>query len=103
MRRIAGVVLMGAMLLAGPALADNDEDDLFREGDEIEQVIPPVVVNGQVDPNAAEPLDLDRIEITTLTPADRFMNATTPLVVALMFGSVGLVVYTLATQGKRDS
>ena len=103
MRRIAGVVLMGAMLLAGPALADNDEDDLFRESDEIEQVIPPVVVNGQVDPNAAEPLDLDRIEITTLTPADRFMNATTPLVVALMFGSVGLVVYTLATQGKGDS
>ena len=103
MRRIAGVVLMGAMLLAGPALADNDEDDLFREGDGIEQGIPPVVVNGQVDPNAAEPLDLDRIEITTLTPADRFMNATTPLVVALMFGSVGLVVYTLATQGKRDS
>ncbi len=103
MRKIAGVVLMGAMLLAGPALADDHEDDLFREGDEIEQVIPPVVVNGQVDPNAAEPLNLDEIQITTMTPADRFMNATTPLVVALMFGSVGLVVYTLATQGRGDS
>ena len=103
LRRIVGVVLMGAMLLAGPALADDHEDDLFREGDEIEQVIPPVVVNGQVDPNAAEPLNLDEIQITTMTPADRFMNATTPLVVALMFGSVGLVVYTLATQGRGDS
>ena len=102
MRRIAGVALMGALFLAPPAMAD-EEDDLFREGDEIEQVIPPVIVNGQVDPNAAEPLNLEEIEITTLTPADRFMNATTPLVVALMFGSVGLVVYTLATQGRGDS
>jgi hypothetical protein len=103
LRRIAGVVLMGAMLLAGPAFAEDDRDDFYREGDEIEQVIPPVVVNGQVDPNAAEPLNLDEIQITTITPADRFMNATTPLVVALMFGSVGLVVYTLATQGRGDS
>ena len=100
-RSLSGAVLLGSLMLAGPALAD--EDDLSRDGNEIEQVIPPVVVNGQVDPNAAEPLDLDRIEITTLTPADRFMNATTPLVVALMFGSVGLVVYTLATQGRGDS
>jgi hypothetical protein len=94
---------MGALLFVSPAAADEHEDELFREGDEIEQVIPPVIVSGQVDPNAAEPLNLQEIEITTLTPADRFMNATTPLVVALMFGSVGLVVYTLATQGKGDS
>jgi hypothetical protein len=103
LRRIAGVALMGALFLASPAAADEHEEELFREDDEIEQVIPPVIVNGQVDPNAAEPLNLQEIEITTLTPADRFMNATTPLVVALMFGSVGLVVYTLATQGKGDS
>lgn len=103
MRRIAGVALMGALFFVSPAAADEHEDELFREGDEIEQVIPPVIVNGQVDPNAAEPLNLQEIEITTLTPADRFMNATTPLVVALMFGSVGLVVYTLASQGKGDS
>lgn len=102
MRRIAGVALMGALFFASPAMAD-EQDELSREGDEIEQVIPPVIVNGQVDPSAAEPLNLEEIEITTLTPADRFMNATTPLVVALMFGSVGLVVYTLATQGKGDS
>jgi hypothetical protein len=82
---------MGALFFVSPAAADEHEDELFREGDEIEQVIPPVIVNGQ------------EIEITTLTPADRFMNATTPLVVALMFGSVGLVVYTLASQGKGDS
>ena len=103
MKKLAGAALLGAMLLASPAVADDGEDELYRDDDQIEQVIPPVVVNGQVDPNAAEPLNLEEIQITTQTPADQFMTATTPLVVALMFGSVGLVVYTLSRQGRTDS
>ena len=52
---------------------------------------------------ATEPLDLAEIQITTKTPADEFITATTPLLVALMLGSVGLVVFTLVSQSKKDA
>jgi hypothetical protein len=74
-----------------------------RKSDETEQVIPPTMVDGQIDPIGAEPLNLSEIEVTTKTPADEFISATTPLLVALMLGSVGLVVFTLQSQSKRES
>jgi hypothetical protein len=48
-----------------------------------------------------EPIDFSRVEITTLTPADKFVNATTPLVMALAMGSVALVGYSLM-QGVKE-
>ena len=77
---------------ATPAFADDEKD----------RAIPPAEVGTMIDPHAKEPIDVSEIEITTLTPADRFVNATTPLVVALGLGSVALVIYTLA-QGAKES
>ncbi|MEN9872452.1 MAG: hypothetical protein RL450_387 [Actinomycetota bacterium] len=71
------------------------------EGDR-ESVIPPAEVGTMIDPHAQDPIDLSKIEISTLTPADKFVNATTPLVAALGLGSVALVIYTLA-QGAKES
>lgn len=98
MRRL-GAILLVLFALSTPAQAN---DELPMDDAEQTQVIPHAVVKNQVDPKAAEPIDMTRVEITTMTPADQFAAATTPLVVALMFGSVGLVVYTLASQGKQD-
>ena len=78
-------------------------DELDNLSDETEQVIPPAIVDGQVDPTATEPLNLSEIEVTTKTPADEFITATTPLLVALMLGSVGLVIFTLVSQSKKDT
>ncbi|MFY8027469.1 MAG: hypothetical protein ACOVMF_06035 [Aquiluna sp.] len=78
-------------------------DELDNRSDETEQVIPPAIVDGQVDPTATEPLNLSEIEVTTKTPADEFISATTPLLVALMLGSVGLVIFTLVSQSKKDA
>jgi hypothetical protein len=85
--------------LISPSYADEMDN---RSG-ETEQVIPPAIVDGQVDPTATEPLDLSVIEVTTKTPADEFITATTPLLVALMLGSVGLVIFTLVSQSKKDA
>ena len=97
MKKLAALALV-FLALSAPA---NAEDE-FQGGDEQTQVIPPAVVENQTNPKASKPIDLNEVEITTMTPADEFAAATTPLVVALMFGSVGLVVYTLATQGRQD-
>lgn len=97
MKRLAAIAL-ALFAFSTPAMAD----DLPMDGSEDTQVIPHTVVKNQVDPKAAEPIDMSKVEITTMTPADHFAAATTPLVVALMFGSVGLVVYTLASQGNKD-
>lgn len=92
------VKLVALLLLALPfiggtaAMADEEKD----------RAIPPAEVGTMIDPHSNEPIDLEEIEITTLTPADRFVNATTPLVVALGLGSVALVIYTLA-QGAKES
>ncbi|MEK9907522.1 MAG: hypothetical protein VW500_00335 [Aquiluna sp.] len=101
MKKLASCLLALALLGAAPAFADDDE--LERDDDEIEQVIPPAKVEGQVDQSGAEPLDISRIEVTTETPADQFLNATTPLYVALFLGTIGLVVVTLVTQGRGNS
>jgi len=98
LRKLALLTLAFSALIS-PSYAD----DLDNRSDETEQVIPPAIVDGQVDPSATEPLDLSEIEVTTQTPADEFITATTPLLVALMFGSVGLVIFTLVSQSRRDA
>jgi hypothetical protein len=96
-RKLAAI-LLAFTFLACPALAN----ELDTSSDDTEQVIPPAVVDNQV-PTATNPLNLDEIEITTKTPADEFITATTPLLLALMLGSVGLVVYTILSQSGRES
>ncbi|MFM1784803.1 MAG: hypothetical protein RLZZ579_1080 [Actinomycetota bacterium] len=96
MRKLAALTLLFSAFVS-PANAN----DLENNGEETEQVIPPAIVYGQVNPT--EPLDLSEIEITTKTPADEFISATTPLLVALMLGSVGLVVFTLVSQSRKES
>lgn len=98
MRKLALFTLAFSALLA-PAAAD----ELDNRSNETEQVIPPAIVDGQVDPIATKPIDLSEIEVTTKTPADEFITATTPLLVALMLGSVGLVVFTLVSQTRKES
>lgn len=98
MRKLALATLLFSVFM-GPSFAN----ELEGSSEETEQVIPPTMVDGQVDPSAAEPLNLSEIEITTKTPADEFITATTPLLVALMLGSVGLVIFTLVGQSKRET
>ena len=98
MRKLALFTLAFSAFIS-PSFAD----ELDNRSDETEQVIPPAIVDGQVDPTATEPLNLSEIEVTTKTPADEFISATTPLLVALMLGSVGLVIFTLVSQSKKDA
>jgi hypothetical protein len=64
------------------------------------EIVPPAKTDNEFQ-DRREPIDLEEIEITTLTPADKFVNATTPLVVALGLGSFALVTYTLV-QGSKE-
>lgn len=76
-------------------------EDLYgEEGSENEQVIPPAVSREDHSISDVEPIDVSKIKITTLTPADEFSNAITPLVLALGVGSIALVVYTLTLKPK---
>ena len=99
-RSLASLLLIaGTLSLPQSAFANTDFE---RDGDEqIEQIIPPAMVD---DPGLqkSDPIDFDNVVITDRTPADHFVSATTPLVVALMLGSVGLVIYTLARGDKFD-
>jgi hypothetical protein len=87
MRRfVASLLLLPALSLPLSALADEDD----------EHVIGPSTVDEQVKTNVSEPVDVSNIVISTQTDADRFVNATTPLALALGIGSLSLVIYTLA-------
>lgn len=97
MRKLA-VLALAFFVFSSPAVAD----ELENSSDDTEQVIPPTIVDNQTQ-SVTEPLDLDEIEITTKTPADEFITATTPLLLALILGSVGLVAFTLISQSKRQS
>jgi hypothetical protein len=92
--KLTALILLLLPLLGATAAIANADDR--------ESVIPPAEVGTMIDPHAQDPIDLSKIEISTLTPADKFVNATTPLVVALGLGSVALVIYTLA-QGAKES
>lgn len=87
MRRFAAsLLLLPALALPLAALADDDD----------ERVIGPSSVEDQANNNLSEPINVEDIVISTQTDADRFVNATTPLALALGVGSLSLVIYTLA-------
>jgi len=67
-----------------------------------EQVIQPKVHERQGNSTVSDPILMDSIVITHLTPADEFANAITPLVLTLGFGSIGLVAYTLINKEKQS-
>lgn len=90
-----------SLLVISPQAAMAQGDLERNLEDDVEQVIPPAVVD-HTQQQSSEPIDFDSIVITNQTPADQFVSATTPLVVALMLGSVGLVVYTLIRGDKFD-
>ena len=87
MRRFAATLLL-LPALSFPLAA------LAADGDE--HVIGPSTVDEDIDSPASTPIQVEDIVITTQTAADRFVNATTPLALALGVGSLSLVIYTLA-------
>lgn len=94
-KQVASLFALLALLLWVPAAAFSSEEIELEEGSHLEQVIPPAMFNEDQFEIVSEPLNFDEIVVTEQTPADRFVSATTPLVVALMLGSVGLVIFTL--------
>lgn len=67
--------------------------------------IPPVVIHEGhgVDHTSQPPIDIAQIEITTLTPADKFSYAITPLIVVLALGSIMLVGIGLSQKVADDA
>jgi hypothetical protein len=86
---VAGLLLATPLLFPIAALADDQME-----------IVPPARTDSEFEEHR-EPIDFNKVEITTQTPADKFVNATTPLVVALGLWSVALVVYTLV-QGSKE-
>jgi len=86
-----------ALSLPNAAFADEPESP---ETSQNEQVIPPTVTEDGPSSTEVEPIDVTKIKITNLTPADEFSNAITPLVLALGIGSIALVIYTLTLKPK---
>tara|TARA_B110000305_G_scaffold64087_1_gene71351 strand:- start:35 stop:409 length:375 start_codon:yes stop_codon:yes gene_type:complete len=99
--------VVAVSLLAMPFAAvgfSAEGDDLKLEMDShVQHVVPPAMVDTQVGTFDSEPLDFSQIEITTLTPADKYVSATTPLMVGLVLGTVSLVVYTLVSQSNPST
>jgi len=96
MRKAVAVFLALPMILF-PLAAFADEDS-----DSQEQVIGPQVHSPEGSAPNSEPINVSEIVITRQTPADTFVLATTPLVLALGVGSIGLVIYTFARGSKRE-
>ncbi len=102
---LSGVIQLAAvgLLVLGAPIATLSSTDIELDDDShLQQVIPPAMLEEGSFEIVSEPLNLDNIVVTDKTPADVFVSATTPLVVALMLGSVGLVIYTLTRVDKQD-
>lgn len=99
--RLVAAAIGSLLLFSLPANASGDDIEL-DEDSHLQQVIPPTTLQQGSFQIVGEPLDVNSIVITDRTPADHFVSATTPLVIALMFGSVGLVIYTLVRVEKQD-
>jgi len=102
--KVVAVSLLAMPFSALGFTAEGDELELDTDS-HVQQVIPPAMVDKQVGSFDSQPVDFSQIEITTLTPADKYVSATTPLMVGLVLGTVSLVVYTLVSQsnpGARD-
>ena len=99
MRKAVAVFLALPMILF-PLAAFADEEG--EESETQEQVIGPQVHSPDQTAPKSEPINVSEIVITRQTPADTFVLATTPLVLALGVGSIGLVIYTFARGSKRE-
>lgn len=66
-----------------------------RSHEDIGNRIPPMILDSfaTLDPHKLAPLDPSTIQITSVTPADRFTRATTPLLAGLTLGVFGLVIF----------
>lgn len=89
--RLFASLFLFLTLPMGAALADDADDTM----------VPPAIV--EEDEDRPEPIDLSEVEITTLTPADKFAQATTPLVVAMGIGAITLIVVTLTGSKEKTS
>lgn len=100
MRKVIAVFLaLPLLLFPAAALAD---DDGYEEDETEEHVIGPQVIDESETVSLVEPIDINSVVITRQTPADQFVMATTPLVLALAAGSIGLVIYTVARSSNRE-
>ena len=110
--------LVLSVALATPAQANDERDhrDRFsglmlqiqqRMGVAVQMTgtsIPPMVMTEQTGVVINQtPINIAEIEITTLTPADKFSYAITPLIVVLAMGSVLLVWVGLAQKVSQDA
>ena len=99
MRKAVAVFLALPMILSPLAAFADEYGD---ESESQEQVIGPQVHSPDGSAPKSEPINVSEIVITRQTPADTFVLATTPLVLALGVGSIGLVIYTFARGSKRE-
>ena len=97
--KMVAVSLLAMPFAAFGFTAEGQDLELDNES-HLQQVIPPAMVDKQVGSFDSQPVDFSQIEITTLTPADKYVSATTPLMVGLVLGTVSLVVYTLVSQSN---
>jgi hypothetical protein len=100
--RVVALSLL-AMPFAVAGFAAEGDDLKLEEDSHVEHVVPPAMVDTQVGTFDSKPVDFSQVEITTLTPADKYVSATTPLVVGLMLGTVSLVAYTLVSQSNPST
>ena len=100
--RVVALSLL-AMPFAVAGFAAEGDDLKLEEDSHVQHVVPPTMVDTQVGTFDSRPVDFSQVEITTLTPADKYVSATTPLVVGLMLGTVSLVAYTLVSQSNPST
>jgi hypothetical protein len=102
MRKVVAVFLALPFLLFPAAALADEETNETGERESQEQVIGPQLHSPQDNTQQSEPIDVSKIVISNQTPADQFVMATTPLVLALAAGSIGLVIYTIARGSKAE-
>ncbi|MEY4410345.1 MAG: hypothetical protein RLZ99_818 [Actinomycetota bacterium] len=103
MRKVVAVFLaLPILLFPVAAFADESDSEDPSERESQEQVIGPQVHSPSGSAPKSEPIDVSKIVITDQTPADQFVMATTPLVLALGAGSIGLVIYTFVRGSKGE-
>jgi hypothetical protein len=110
--------LVFTLAFAAPVAANDERDHQDRVSSLLLQIqqrmgvavqmtgnsIPPMVMHEQTGIVVSEtPINIAEIEITTLTPADKFSYAITPLIVVLAMGSVLLVWVGLAQKVSQDA
>lgn len=100
--RVVAVSLL-ALPFAAVGFSGEGDDLKLEEDSHVEHVVPSAMVDTQVGTFESEPVDFSQVEITTLTPADKYVSATTPLMVGLMLGTVSLVAYTLVSQSNPST